>query len=443
MMKHNTLMVAFVSMATTLLSTSVYADNGAVNKKHFQRVFYEQSARQHRSANTAYVDVIRIVNNKKIRAKLAPQVRITSPLNDAVVALGEGSIGDGSTNGTGFALNIEVMTRDGKPIRLHEATQDPARPGIRHVDALGEVNPDFPGLFVFFDTDLITPDGEIIRKNTNLAPLFNIAGTDDTPGKGVTAWVGWHVLESLPEGVKKFNITTAVRDKAGRIGFDKITVKVDKKIDSGNALTPDPATFLGHGELNANGPKVEIIAPRTPSAIAVGDQLETPTNETAALSFIQVNVLDLANAGIAADEVGDTVTAPEFGPGVILDPTQLGKGDNRNFPGFYFAFDVPLRTPTGALIAAGVNLAPVFNTLGSEVDPLTGAVRVIADWVVGGSLILEPGREFVTFSAKVTDNAGNAGLAERRFRISQVAGGQRLTPAPRKQLRKKSYGGHY
>jgi hypothetical protein len=57
-------------------------------------------------------------------------------------------------------------------------------------------------------------------------------------------------------------------------------------------------------------------------------------------------------------------------------------------------------------------------------------VQVVADWVVGGSLILPQGKEFVTFKAKVTDNNGNAGEAVRRFRVSETEGGQLLTPAP-------------
>jgi len=76
-------------------------------------------------------------------------------------------------------------------------------------------------MFVFFDTDLVTPDGGIIPKNTNLASLFNVAGTDDTPGAGVTIWTGWHVLESLPPNVKKFTITAAVVDNLGRLGFER------------------------------------------------------------------------------------------------------------------------------------------------------------------------------------------------------------------------------
>jgi hypothetical protein len=376
-----------------------------------------------------YVDSLRVTNNRSAQGELAPQVRFTSPLNEARVARGDGLIGTGSTNGTGFAINLEIFTRDEIPVRLHEATQTPSKPGIRHADLLGQLNPEFPGLFVFIDKDLIKPDGGIIRKNTNLATLFNVAGTDDTPGPGVTAWVGWHVLESLPPGTDNFKITAAVVDEKGRIGFDEIKVRVHPDLSSGNALTPDPTSYPGDGIVNEDGPKVEIIAPRTPSAIALGDQVQ-PTEETGSLNFIQVNILDLAGAGIAVDELGDTVTAPELGPGSILDPTQLGKGPNRNFPGLEFTFDVDLLTPTKLLVPAGANLTPVFNIVGSEIDPITGAVQVVADWVVGGSLILPEGKDFVTFRARVTDNNGNAGEAVRRFRVSETAGGQLLTPAP-------------
>lgn len=374
-------------------------------------------------------DLLRVIQSGKVN-RLAPQVRITSPLNEARVARGVGQIGAGSNNGTGFVLNLEIFTRDNVPVKLHEATQTPTDPGIRHADLLGQLNPEFPGLFVFIDKDLIKPDGTIIKKNTNLATLFNIAGTDDTPGPGVTAWVGWHVLESLPKGTEAFTITAAVFDAAGRIGFDKIGVKVDSALTSGNALTPDPSTYPGDGAVNEFGPKVEIIAPRVPSAIAVGEQIALPNGETSSLNFIQVNILDLARAGIAVDELGDTVTRPEFGPGSIVDPTQLGVGPNRNFPGLHFSFDVLLQAPNGVKVPAGGNLAPVFNIVGSEIDPLTGAVQVVADWVVGGSLVLPFGREFVTFTAKVTDNKGNAGNAIRRYRVSETLSGQLLTPAP-------------
>lgn len=381
-------------------------------------------------SNLVYTDIVRLSQNRGAIGELAPQVRITSPQNEARVARGDGMLGAGSNNGTGFVLNLEIFTRDKVPLKVHEATQTPSDPGIRHADLVGQRNPEFPGLFVFFDKDLIKPDGTIIKKNTNLGPLFNIAGTDDTPGPGVTVWVGWHVLESFFKNAKRFTITAAVVDEAGRIGFDRITVNIDPALGSGNALTPHPSTYPGDGVINESGPKVEIIAPRVPSAVAVGEQVALPTAETGSLNFIQVNILDLAGAGIAVDEVGDTVTAPELGPGSILDPTQLGVGRNRNFPGLHFSFDVPLLTPTGVFVPAGGDLTPVFNVAGSEIDPLTGAVQVVADWVVGGSLILPADRKFVTFTATVTDNKGNAGTATRRFRVSEVTGGQFLTPAP-------------
>jgi len=381
--------------------------------------------------NITYKDFVKIKTNRGVKGKLAPQVRITSPLNAGIVAPGEGVVGAGSLNGTGFAINLEVLTRDGVGVQVNEATQTPADPGIRNVDALGSLNPKFPGLFVFINKDLITPTGEIIPKNTNLGPLFNVAGSDDTPGNGVTVWAGWHVLESLPPGTDQFTIEAAVLDNKGRIGFDKIRVNVDNNLLSGNALTPGPLTYPGTSEINSAGPLVEIIAPRVPSAIALGDQVNIPNAQTGSLNFIQVNVLDIHNAGIAVDELGETVTKPELGPGSILDPTQLTKGPNRNFPGLNFTFDVPLLAPTGLLVSAGENLAPVFNIVGSEIDPNTGATRVIADWVVGGSLIVSEGKEFVTFTAIVTDNEGNAGQSKRTFRISETENGQQLTPAPK------------
>ena len=82
------------------------------------------------------------------------------------------------------------------------------------------------------------------------------------------------------------------------------------------------------------------------------------------------------------------------------------------------------------LVPAGGNLTPVFNIVGSEIDPLTRAVRVVADWVVGGSLILPPGKNFVTFTATVTDNRGNAGTAQRPPDGAIPRGTERLQPKP-------------
>ena len=46
------------------------------------------------------------------RQSLAPQVRITSPLDGAFIAPGDSRIGAGDPNGTGFAIVAEIVTRD-------------------------------------------------------------------------------------------------------------------------------------------------------------------------------------------------------------------------------------------------------------------------------------------------------------------------------------------
>src|SRR5262245_15822366 len=123
----------------------------------------------------------------KFKKSLAPEVRITSPLDGAFIAPGDGQVGAGTFNGSGFMIVAEIRTRDKITVTVDEDVN------IRHVEDLGGFNPQFPRLIALIDEDMITPNGTIIPANTNLAPLFNIAGTDDTPGPGVTTWVGWHV----------------------------------------------------------------------------------------------------------------------------------------------------------------------------------------------------------------------------------------------------------
>ncbi len=130
-----------------------------------------------------------------------PTVKIVSPVAGAKVTKGEGKAGAGSFNGSGFMIDVQIVTHDSSNVVTKEGLN------IRNTALLGSANPNLPSLNVTFDCDLIKPDGGIIAKNTNLAALFNIAGTDDTPGAGVTIWTGWHVLESIPDGVSQFTIT--------------------------------------------------------------------------------------------------------------------------------------------------------------------------------------------------------------------------------------------
>ncbi len=386
-----------------------------------------------------YENIVRIHESRGAKGDLDPIVRIVSPLNRALVAPGEARLGAGSPNGAGFALNLEIVTRDRISVKAREATLAPPVFGIRHVPELerGEINPDFPGLYVFFDTDLVTPNGTVLPKFNNFASAFNVLGTDDTPGPGVTLWAGWHVLESVPDHVKDVKITVAVVDDAGRIGLDRIKVRVDRSKASGQALTPPAESYSGgFGIDDPNGPEVSMIAPRVPTALAIGPADNTLNANNGALFFIQVSALDRSGAGIAVNETG--IRAGSTLPiGLIFDPTQIPNaaantpaGPNRNFPGLVVTFDVPLRQPSGNVVPAGINLAPLFDIVGSELDAASGAVRVTADWVVGGSLIVPAGKKTVAITSSVTDNYGMKGTTRSVFAISETATGQSLTTNP-------------
>ena len=349
----------------------------------------------------------------------APVVHITSPVNDDVIAGGEGSLNAGSpAGGSGFTIVIETVTRDAADVPANESIN------IRNTALLGQANPNFPGLSVLIDADMIAPDGTIIAKNTNLANLFNTLGTDDSPGAGVTSWVGWHVLESFGDDVKSFTITASVRDAAGRIGTDVVKVKVDKHGTSGQALTPAPTAVTGDGLDDYDGPEVTLVGPRDPSSLALG------TDAAPAFVFFQVDAFDRTGAGIGVNENGDGITQPV---GLIRDGSQFGTaaGRNRNLPGLEFTFDVDFRRGNGAIVPAGTNLAPAFDIAGSTLDHRgNGGVTTTASWVTGGSFRVPAGKTSITVTARVTDNAGKTGSVSRTFAISPVGDGQLLTPQP-------------
>jgi hypothetical protein len=352
----------------------------------------------------------------------APVLRIVSPAAGVSLARGEGLPGAGSFNGTGFSINLEMITRDSVGIGALEGTN------VRDPSLLGQSNPNIPALEVTFDADLIKPDGSIIPAGTNLAALFNIAGSDDTPGAGVTLWTGWHVLESFRDETKSVTIRASITDRAGRIATDVMTYRLLDGHVSGQGLTPKDAGVPGDGVDDADGPEVTMIAPRPNSSISTGPQAGLPTPpKNASLMFIQVSALDKTAAGISINENGDGKADADRG--TIADGSQIAAhGPNRNYPGLSFTFDVPVQLANGTLVAPGQNLAPLFNIVGSEKD--AGGVRSTAGWVVGGALVVPPGKTTVTAVARVTDNAGKSGSATSTFGISSVENGQELTPAP-------------
>ncbi len=362
-----------------------------------------------------------------------PVLHIVSPVEGATIAPGTrlGTAAAPDYNGTGFAINLEIVTKDTVAVPTNESLN------IRNTANLGQPNVNLPGFTATLDVDLIKPDGGVIPKGTNLASLFNIAGTDDTPGPGVTTWVSWHVLEAVPAGTGSFTLTTSVRDRAGRTAMATRLLKVGPGPNgalSGEALTPAPKPVTLGGADSPDGPVVTMIAPRVPTSVSPGVQtagvLPTPPT-SGALFFVQVSALDKSRNGIGVAENG----AGDFGKtaadrGTIEDKTQSKAGVNRYVPGLNVTFDVPLLQPNGNVIAAGGNLAPVFNTAGSEVDP-SGYVRTTFGWVVGGTLQLPAGKTSVTIKAAVTDAAGKTGSTTQVVQISPVANGQLLTPAPR------------
>jgi hypothetical protein len=258
-----------------------------------------------------------------LEATDAPLVRITSPLSGNVVATGVGRAGAGSlAGGSAFTIIIETVTGDAADVPANESIN------IRNTALLGQANPNFPGLSVLIDRDLIAPDGTIIPRNTNLANLFNTLGTDDSPGKGVTIWAGWHVLESFREDVKTFTITASVRDVAGRVGTAVAKVNISQITSTGQALTPAPTAVGGDGVADVDGPEVRLVGPRDPSSVALG----TPT--VGSFVFFQVSAVDRTGVGIGVNENGDGITNPV---GLIRDAGQLATGSaNRNFPGLDF-----------------------------------------------------------------------------------------------------------
>jgi hypothetical protein len=371
--------------------------------------------------------------HRQTHLALDPIVRITSPLADSMVSAGEGKgQGNGSPFGTNFLVTLEMVERDSHRFVINEATEAPPVLGIRDVPRLleGEFNLSVPGLYFFFDADLITPDGHVLPAFQNFASAFNVAGSDDTPGKGVTTWLGWHVLESLRPGTKQVTLTAVVVDNGGRIGLDQITLNTDQDHPSGELLTPLPSSYPGNPLTDDElGPEVSMIAPRVPTSIAIGPTDNTLNTTNGALFFIHVSALDRKGDGIAVSVTG-VPTNPVIPAGLIFDPTQIPlAGPNRNYPGLNVTFDVDLRQPNGNIVPAGTNLAPLFDVAGNEVDA-SGAIRTSTDWVVGGSLVLPEGKNSVTIIAKVADNAGHTGSTKSILSVSPTVSGQSLTPNP-------------
>jgi hypothetical protein len=186
----------------------------------------------------------------------------------------------------------------------------------------------------------------------------------------------------------------------------------------------------------AGAPDVTLIAPRGPTSIALGAQDNTLNATNGALFFIEVSAVAQGDAEIAVSENGNRQGVANPAIGLITDGSQIPNpntgvtgGPNRNFPGLDVTFSVPVRQANGNIVPAGVNLGPVFNIAGSEIDA-NGRVRVTADWVVGAALIVPADEKTVTITARVTDTLGRTGVTRNTVTISESQSGQNLTPNP-------------
>ena len=103
-------------------------------------------------------------------------------------------------------------------------------------------NRNIPGLYVSFDVDLRVPNGTIVKAGQNLAPLFDIVGSELDDSRGtVRVTMDWVVGGALilPEGKRSITITSRITDNAGKTGETKNIVGVSPA-SSGQNLTANP-----------------------------------------------------------------------------------------------------------------------------------------------------------------------------------------------------------
>ena len=160
----------------------------------------------------------------------------TPPANAAlffiqVTALDRARNGIGvSENGQGTGANSPLGTiLDGSQI------ENPNNPGA------SRKNRNYPGLNVTFDVPLRQPNGNVVPAGSNLAPIFNIAGSElDADGFVVTT-ADWVVGGSLvlPSGKRSVTITARVTDNANRTRSVSHVVGISP-IENGQNLTPAP-----------------------------------------------------------------------------------------------------------------------------------------------------------------------------------------------------------
>ncbi len=162
-----------------------------------------------------------------------PLVEFLTPKAGSFVASGLSTPEKPSPQGQEFIITIRVTERELTP-RVKEGSS--FSPG-----SLPGPNPSFPALVFTFDSDFITPAGSVLSAGTNLAALFQFAGSEMTRGGAVAITFIWFVGGSIPQNVARLTMTAAITDEAGfeSLGKQSLTVGVLPGI-SGDMLTENP-----------------------------------------------------------------------------------------------------------------------------------------------------------------------------------------------------------
>jgi hypothetical protein len=166
----------------------------------------------------------------------------------------------------------------------------------------------------------------------------------------VTAWLGWHVLESVLASTQNLTMTVFFVDRDGRVARDEVKLNVDRSRLSGQALTPAPETFSHVASaVDTGGPEVSLIAPRVPTAIAVGPHRRQPQpDQRLAVLHLAVGRRSRRQRHRRQAKAGQTADGsppqPEYPGRLIFDPTVIPRGGgalgpNRNFPGMIVTFN--------------------------------------------------------------------------------------------------------
>lgn len=153
-------------------------------------------------------------------------------------------------------------------------------------------------------------------------------------------------------------------------------------------------------------PVIRFVSPRPDARVATGlGEQGIPTPVTQGMGAVIVV----------------SVTAPIGNLEVTPTPSPTGAtppSPNPNFPAFTFTFSLPLITPSGAVIPAGMNLASLFQLAGSTGLAQGGFAETLFVWFVGGSVPRSEQR--LTMTAGMTDRFGAPAVGETSITVGLV-----------------------